>query len=32
MEYLLKIISDTVGTYANSDIRLQVDGGTVNDA
>ena len=25
----LKVISDTVGTYANSDIRLQVDGGTV---
>jgi len=24
----LKIISDTVGTYANSDIRLQVDGST----
>ena len=25
----LKISSDTAGTYANSDIRLQVDGGTV---
>ena len=24
----LKIISDTVGSYANSDIRFQVDGGT----